>query len=134
MAAMSIRPEDPLHRRLAAARVEFDLRGPRYLGAAMLFLGAVLPHLPGDPGVPCPLRTVTGVPCPFCGLTTSVKAVMRGDGHAAWVANPFGLLAVAAAVALLLRPRWRQVSLPAVIVVAALATSWLFELHRFHFL
>ena len=131
---MPIRSEEPLRRRLVAARIELDLRGPRYVGAAMLLLGVVLPHMPGDPGLPCPLRTVTGVPCPFCGLTTSVKAVLHGAGHAAWAANPFGLLAVASAVVLLVRPRWRHASLPVVMVVAALAASWLFELHRFHFL
>jgi Protein of unknown function (DUF2752) len=117
-----------------AARLDVDLRPVRYLGAAMLALGLALPHLPGNPGLPCPLRTVTGVPCPFCGLTTSVKAVLRGNGHAAWAANPFGLLAVALAGAMVLRPKWRHLSLPTVVVVAGVATSWLFELHRYHFL
>lgn len=117
-----------------AARLDVDLRPVRYLGAAMLALGVALPHLPGDPGLPCPLRSGTGVPCPFCGLTTSVKAVLRGNGHAAWAANPFGLLAVALAGALVLRPRWRHLSLPTVVVVAGVATSWLFELRRYHFL
>jgi hypothetical protein len=106
----------------------------RYAGGAMLVLGLALPHMPGHPGLPCPLRTLTGVPCPFCGLTTSVEAVMRGDAHAAFVANPFGLLAVAFAIALLLRPRWQRFSPPALVLVAGVATSWLFELHRYHFL
>jgi ABC-type Fe3+-siderophore transport system permease subunit len=112
--------------------VEF---GPlRWAGAGMLALGVVLPHLPGNPGLPCPLRTVTGVPCPFCGLTTSVKAVLHGNGRAAWGANPFGLLVVALAVALVVRPGWRRASVPTVLVLAGVALSWLFELHRYHFL
>ena len=98
----------------------------------MLALGVVLPHLPGDPGLPCPLRTVTGVPCPFCGLTTSVKATLRGDLHAALVANPFGLLAVGTALVLLLRPAWRRIRLSSLTVCAGIAVSWLWELHRFH--
>lgn len=106
----------------------------RRLGAAMLALGLALPHLPGNPGLPCPLRSVTGVPCPFCGLTTSVEAVLRGDGHRAWAANPFGVLAVVFAVILVVRPRWRRVSVPAIAVVVGLAVSWIFELHRYHFL
>ncbi len=100
----------------------------------MLALGVMLPHVPGDPGLICPLRATTGVPCPFCGLTTSVKAVLSGHGHNAWAANPFGVLIVAFAAALLLRPRWRQLSLPSVTVVTAVSASWLFELHRYHFL
>lgn len=125
---------EPLRRRLLAARVDMELRPVRYLGAAMLGLGLALPHLPGNAGLPCPLRTVTGVPCPFCGLTTSVKAVLRGDGHGAWAANPFGLLVVAFALLIVARPRWRRLSVPAVVVVAGVALSWLFELHRYHFI
>jgi uncharacterized membrane protein AbrB (regulator of aidB expression) len=103
------------------------------MGAAMLALGVVLPHLPGDPGLPCPLRTVTGVPCPFCGLTTSVKATLRGDVHAAAAANPFGLLVVLAAILLLVRPAWSRLRVPIPLLVGAMTLSWLFELHRFHF-
>ncbi|MDQ1392427.1 MAG: hypothetical protein QOK39_532 [Acidimicrobiaceae bacterium] len=117
-----------------AARLDFPLRPLRYVGTAMLALGAALPHLPGNPGLPCPLRSVTGVPCPFCGLTTSVKAVLRGDGHGAWAANPFGLVLVALAVFVAVRPRWRVLSVPSAVVVAAVAVSWVFELHRYHFL
>jgi uncharacterized protein DUF2752 len=112
---------------------EVELGPVRYVGGAMLVLGVALAHLPGNPGLPCPLRTLTGVPCPFCGLTTSVKAVLQGDLHAALVANPFGLAAVAFAVALLVRPRWRQASLPTAVVLIGVAASWLFELHRYHF-
>ena len=117
-----------------AARFEFELRPLRYAGAAMLTLGLTLPHVPGNPGLPCPLRTLTGVPCPFCGMTTSVEAVLRGDAHGAISANPFGLAAVAVAMALLLRPRWQRFSLPTLVLLAGVATSWLFELHRYHFL
>jgi hypothetical protein len=120
--------------RAAAGQVDIDLRPFRWLGGAMLALGVALPHLPGDPGLPCPLRSTTGVPCPFCGLTTSVKAVLRGNVRSAAVANPFGILAVLAAVVLLLWPTWRRLQLPGAVLVAGIAASWLFELHRFHFI
>ena len=116
-----------------AARVDVDLRPLRYMAGAMLALGALLPHLPGNPGVPCPLRTTTGVPCPLCGMTTSVKATMRGNLHAAFTANPFGILAVVAAVLLLVRPAWRRLALPVGVLMGGVLISWLFQLHRFHF-
>jgi hypothetical protein len=119
---------------VVAARFDLDLGPARYLGGAMLALGLVLPHVSGDPGVACPLRTFTGVPCPFCGLTTSVKAVLGGNGRAAAAANPFGIGLVALAVVLLLLPRWRRVSVPVVVLAGGVALSWLFELHRFHFI
>ncbi|XVV17575.1 DUF2752 domain-containing protein [Actinoplanes sp. CA-131856] len=95
-------------------------------------------------GLPCPLRSLTGVPCPACGLTTAAVALVRGDPHGAWTANPaiFGLAALtAAAVPLvvlratgLLRPPrpWppsRRRRTGWVIGLLALA-SWLFQLHR----
>jgi len=97
----------------------------------MLALGAILPRVPHDPGLPCPLRSLTGLPCPACGMTTSVKAVERGDLAAAWAANPFGLVAVAVAVLLLARPGWRRASVPVVVLVGAAAASWAWELRRF---
>jgi hypothetical protein len=114
--------------------MDLDLAPLRRGGAAMLALGLVLPHLPGSPGVPCPLRTLTGVPCPLCGMTTSVKAMMGGHAGAAFRANPFGILAIAAAVLLVLRPGARRLRVSSVVAVAAVMTSWGFELHRFHFL
>ena len=125
-------PSRSLPQRVAAARLDFELAPLRWLGGLMLGLGLALPHVPGHPGLPCPLRSATGVPCPLCGMTTSVKAVMRGQVGAAVAANPFGLVAVTGAVALLLRPAWQRVRLPAGVVVGAVAASWLFQLHRFH--
>jgi len=120
-------------RRLATARAEIDLAPLRWLGATMLALGVVLPHVAGNPGLPCPLRSTTGVPCPFCGLTTSVKATMHGDLHGAATANPLGIVAVLFAVVLLARPAWRQLRVPTAGLAGVMAVSWLFELHRFHF-
>ena len=100
---------------------------------AMLGAAAVLPALPGHPGLPCPLRTLTGVPCPFCGMTTSVEATVHLRLGDALLANPAGIVLVAAVVWLLLRrPAVVRYSLP--IIFSALALMWVFELHRFGFL
>jgi hypothetical protein len=100
----------------------------------MLGLGATLPHVAHNPGLPCPLRTVTGVPCPLCGMTTAVKAVCTGHLRASVSANPFGVVAVVVAVALLVRPSARSVRVPIALFVAAALTSWIWELRRFGFL
>src|SRR5579859_7944657 len=123
-----------LPHRHGAGHVDIDLRPLRWLGGAMVVLGVVLPHLPGNPGLPCPLRSLTGVPCPFCGLTTSVKAVLAGNVHAAAAANPFGIVMVATAIVLLARPAKRRLHVPGLVLVAGVVASWLFELHRFHFI
>jgi hypothetical protein len=107
-----------------------DPRELRVAGAAMLGAGVLLPILPGHPSLVCPLRAATGVPCPLCGLSTSVEETVRLHWGDALRANPFGLLLVLVAAGLLvLRPRRLRLPMPA--LYAALAASWLFELYRF---
>lgn len=38
-------------------------------------------------GVPCPLHTLTGLDCPFCGATRMAAALLEGDLNAAWHFN-----------------------------------------------
>ena len=113
--------------------VALDARELRWTGAAVLAAGAVLPALPGEPGAPCLLRTLTGIPCPFCGMTTSVVAALHFDPAAALAANPGGVAVVVAAIALLVV---RPVRLPVPVLAPplVLAGLWLFELHRFSIL
>jgi uncharacterized protein DUF2752 len=110
--------------------VQLDTVDLRTASAVMLAAAVTLPLLPGEPGVSCPLRSITGIPCPLCGMTTSVEHTLRFDFGDALAANPAGVAAVVVAIALLvLRPR--RLRLPAVVVPAALAAMWVFELHRF---
>ena len=99
--------------------------------AGMLAMGAVLALSPHDPGLVCPLRTLTGLPCPLCGMTTSVEATLSGDIGGALEANPFGLVAVAAGAIVLLWKRPRRVELSFGLITATVCASWAFQLFRF---
>ena len=90
------------------------------------------------------MRSLTGVPCPACGLTTAAVALVRGEFAAAWAASPliFGLALFAIAVVPLVvlratgvltgpRPwsparRQRMGWLAGLLAIA----SWFFQLHR----
>ena len=92
----------------------------------------------------CPLRRMTGVPCPLCGMTTGTVEFMKGDLWAAANANPLSIPFVPAMGLLFVQrvkrmfiptnPRllapW-QVTIIAIISAAALIGAWIFELHRF---
>ena len=116
-----------------ARSAAIDLRDMRVAGTAMLFLAVSLPFVPGYPGIPCVLRTFTGVPCPFCGMSTSVKEAVRLQLREAWTANPAGIAAVLAAVLLIVfRPR--RMTVPALLIPAILAAMWVGQLVRFSIL
>ncbi|MCS6918909.1 MAG: DUF2752 domain-containing protein [Fimbriimonadales bacterium] len=51
---------------------------------------------------PCTIYFLTGRPCPSCGLTTSVSAILHGQLALAWRANPIGFVIVVAALAVAL--------------------------------
>jgi hypothetical protein len=115
---------------LLRGTAELDTLDLRVAGAVMLGAGLLLPLLPGPDGVPCPLRRLTGVPCPLCGMTTSVEEALHAHLGASVAANPFGIVAIAVAGALLaFRPARLRVSRQLVLLAAL--TSWIFELHRF---
>lgn len=69
---------------------------------ALLAAGAafVVGHLTisGRPATVCPLRALTGIPCPFCGGTTAAAHLGHGDVVGALAANPFVVIAGAAVV------------------------------------
>jgi len=71
-------------------------------GALLLALGVAAAALPGIENGPvtCPFRTVTGLPCPTCGLTRVTHWLMRGDVSNALAINPFDTLFLLIAVPL----------------------------------
>jgi hypothetical protein len=103
----------------------------RAMGAAMLGIAAVRPLLPVEPGLPCPLRTVTGVPCPLCGMTRSVTAAVHGDLARSVFLNPAGIAVVVLAVALLLGWRVRRITYATWLVPVLLGTMWAYQLFKY---
>ena len=128
----AVRPVDAYPRDVSTATITGEqARHLRWAGGAMLAAGLVLTRLPAGIGLPCPLRAITGVPCPFCGMQTSVKATLAGDVGRAMAANPAGIVAVVIAVVLLLtRPATIRLP-PQAVVAAVVAAMWVFELVRF---
>ena len=74
--------------------------GPALLiiGAAVLALPPLLAVLPGV--VPCVFRELTGLPCPFCGLTRALIAIMHGQVLAGLAMYPLSGVIVAAGLLL----------------------------------
>lgn len=114
---------------LASQRV-LSLEDSRVAAAGVLAVAALQPLIPGDFSVACPLRDLTGIPCPLCGMTTSVTATVRLDWGEAAAATPAGIVAVVLAVVLLVAPPRRAVSVPAWVVPMGLAVMWLYQLNR----
>lgn len=118
------------------------------VSAAFVLAGIGGGHAVDGP-VLCPLRLLTGVPCPACGLTTSFTELAGGHLGAAVSASPLGpalfaVFAVAAVVLVVLLSRrqridglrlrggrlWTSYAILAAVVVA----SWVYQLGRFGYL
>ena len=73
---------------------------------AVLVMAACLRPSPAGHGThtqlrmpPCSFLARTGLPCPTCGMTTSVTAMAHGRFRAAFRAHPFGVVLFCALVA-----------------------------------
>lgn len=105
MAAPTRDPATAANRAHAIGRSAAALAG---VGGALLVGRAV-----GIPGPPCPLRTLTGVPCPGCGMTRTADALVSGqvahalsvDAAAVLLVVAIGLLAVVHLVRVVLQRR-----------------------------
>jgi hypothetical protein len=126
---------------VAPARRSARASALRFGAVAVASVAAAWVHQNHDPGALCPLRRVTGVPCPFCGSTTVFMEAGAGHWGAAAAANPVTVAAALiflAAPLLAVDPLATLARLPSRLLWigggALLAGSWLWQLHRFGFL
>lgn len=106
----------------------------RVAAMATAAIGVATIHRVHDPGVLCPLRAVTGIPCPLCGGTTVFIELGSGHPVRAVLANP---VAFVGAVALAVAPlgggrRWwaLEPGIRAWVLGTALVGSELWQLAR----
>ncbi len=108
-----------------------DLGAMRGVGAAMLGIAAVRPLVPFNFVPPCPLRTLTGIPCPLCGMTRGVTAAVHLQLGKALFFNPGSIVAVATAVFLLFCWKVKRVTIPVWVIVVVLALMWSWQLFKY---
>lgn len=78
-------------------------RERRFELAAWIILALAVLHPSHGTGLPiCPSRLLTETPCPGCGLTRSVSCAIRADFSRSWYYHPFGVVFLAAVLALAL--------------------------------
>ena len=109
-----------------------QLSGDRELRVAMgglLGAAATWPLLPVHPPVACPLRAMTGIPCPLCGMTRACVAAAHGHFGASLAFNPAGILLLLGAIVLVIRPALlRRIRPPRWLLPVVLGVMWMWNI------
>ena len=114
---------------MATSTIGLRSRELRIAAGAMFATAAVLPVLPGHPSIACPLRAATGIPCPFCGMTRAVIAVVHGHLGPSLAFNPGGIFVVLLAAVAILRPGWlTRIHISMWSLFAILAALWVWNI------
>ncbi len=104
-------------------------REVRVAAGGMVAIAAAWPVLPVHPPFACPLRSLTGVPCPFCGMTRAVVAAAHGHLGASLAFNPAGVLVLALAVVAIFRPAWlARLQVPMWSLFSILGVLWVWNI------
>ncbi len=111
-----------------------SLAGRGALLVSGIGLGLVGAHAIGVPIPGCPLRTATGFPCPFCGLTRVARHVVTGEVGAVASVDPAalvlaGMLAVAVIVQVVAMTRRRPGPVIMTTLVAGVAVLAVLGVH-----
>jgi Protein of unknown function (DUF2752) len=104
-------------------------REVRVAAGGMVAIAAAWPVLPVHPPLACPLRSLTGVPCPFCGMTRAVVAAAHGHLGASLAFNPAGIFVLALAVVAIFRPAWlARLQVPMWSLFSILGVLWVWNI------
>ncbi|MEO5874132.1 MAG: DUF2752 domain-containing protein [Streptosporangiaceae bacterium] len=113
----------------------FGSVGMRVATVALAAVTVAVVHRVKDPGVLCPTRALTGIPCPFCGGTTVFIELGSGHPVRALLASPLVFLgAIVVAVAPLGPGAWWWALRPgarAWILGIAITASGIWQFARF---
>lgn len=111
----------------SAAQIILCVAATGVLAMAAHFFGLTL----------CPLKRLTGIPCPSCGTTRACLLLLGGHPRAAFAMQPFALVAIPLLllVAFVPRARTRAAALwkhPAIKILALLLllADWLYVFHH----
>ena len=78
-------------------------------GGALVIAGT---HWLGYSLFPCAFAAITGLPCPGCGMTRAVTALLRGEWERSWALHPFAggflVLGVLLGFASVVPAKWRE--------------------------
>jgi hypothetical protein len=88
-------------RRLAPPEIDHEALWLMVGGTSLCLLGVAL-ATPGIQLPRCVFKTITGLPCPTCGVTRTIIALSRGDLSRALFMNPLAAVACGAGVLYLL--------------------------------
>jgi hypothetical protein len=114
-----------------ADTTEVDLRPLRLAALGLVPAAFVISWLPVDPVPPCPLRTLTGIPCPMCGSTRGVIAAVHGHLGHALALNPASLGVLVLAAFLVFGWRVERIRIPVWGIVAVFAVLWSYQLFKY---
>lgn len=110
---------------------DIELRPLRLAGLALVPAAIALSVSPFDPVPPCPLRTITGIPCPLCGSTRGVIAAVHGHIGDALVLNPASIGVLVLALALVVGWRVERVRIPVWVIATVFAVLWAYQLYKY---
>ena len=110
---------------------EIELQPLRFAGLALVPAAIFLSVSPVDPVPPCPLRTLTGIPCPLCGSTRGVIAAVHGNIGHALALNPASIGVIVLALLIVLGWRVERVRIPVWGIVAVFAVLWSYQMFKY---
>jgi Protein of unknown function (DUF2752) len=103
-------------------------RDLRIAMGGLVGIALVWPLSPVHPDFACPMRTITGIPCPFCGMTRSVVAAAHGHLLQSLSFNPLGIAVLAFAVVAIVRPSLLRVMPPTWVLITVMGALWIWNI------